>query len=214
VGLNGFMNVIDAAHGVTIDVPHPVIDDNYPDDLGSSNNPYGFRRIYIPPGPQHLNGDAALHFVRSRHGDVQGDFGRDQRQQILINQLRRVLLSQDGAALAALAPSLLKSFQDHIKTDPSLTPNLSTAAYYFSLLRAVGHVKPTQYVLQPPYSTPDYWVYDNDPDVVAQNGGTAPQVDAVLPNWTLINPLIQRVFGGQSFTAPHCAQVPGASSSS
>lgn len=212
VGLNGFINVIDTVNGVTIDVPHPVIDDTYPDDLANPNKPNTYRRIYIPPGPQHLRGDAALHFVRSRHGDAQGDFGRSQRQQIVINQLRRMLLGQNGADLVALAPDLFKSFSGHIKTDPGLSPDLSTAAYYLSLLRSVGHVKPKQYVLQPPYSTADYWVYDHDPDVVATNGGQPVNENAVLPNWQLINPLIQRIFGGQSTATPHCSPATGASS--
>ena len=212
VGLNGFINVVNAVDGVTLDVSHPVIDDAYPDDQANPNHPNAYRRIYIPPGPQHLNGDSALHFVRSRHGDVQGDFGRSQRQQILINQLRHMLLSQDGAALVALGPTILKNFEHHVKTDPGLSPDLSTAAYYFSLLRAVGHVKPVQYVLQPPYSTADYWVYDHDPDVEAINGGQPVNEDAVLPNWSLINPLIQRIFGGQSNATPHCSAATGASS--
>jgi LCP family protein required for cell wall assembly len=201
VGLKGFIRVVDSMGGVTLDVTHPVIDDTYPDDLANPNDPYAYRRIYIPPGPQHLGGDAALRFVRSRHGDVQGDFGRSQRQQIVISQLRRLLMSQDGAALVALAPALLKDFQGEIKTDIA-SPDLATAAYYWSLLRSVGHARITQVVLAPPYSTPDYWVTDTDPHVETDNGGQPLQEDAVLPNWPLINHEIQRLFGAQYSSDP------------
>jgi LCP family protein required for cell wall assembly len=201
VGLKGFIRVVDSMGGVTLDVTHPVIDDTYPDDLANPNDPYAYRRIYIPPGPQHLGGDAALRFVRSRHGDVQGDFGRSQRQQIVISQLRRLLMSQDGAALVALAPALLKDFQGEIKTDIA-SPDLATAAYYWSLLRSVGHPRISQVVLSPPYSTPEYWVTDTDPQVEAGNGGQPLQEDAVLPNWPLINQKIKSLFGAQYVNDP------------
>jgi LCP family protein required for cell wall assembly len=212
VGLKGFIRVVDSIGGVTLDVTHPVIDDTYPDDLVNPRDPYAYRRIYIPPGPQHLGGDAALRFVRSRHGDVQGDFGRSQRQQIMISQLRRLLMSQDGVALVALAPALLKDFQGEIKTDIA-SPDLATAAYYWSLLRSVAHARITQVVLSPPYSTPEYWVTDTDPQVVRGNGGQPLQEDAVLPNWPLINQKIKSLFGAQYFNDPqhYCASAPGAS---
>ena len=201
VGLKGFIRVVDSVGGVALDVTHPVIDDTYPDDLANPNDPYAYRRIYIPPGPQHLGGDAALRFVRSRHGDVQGDFGRSQRQQIVIRQVRRLLASQDGAALVALAPALLKDFQGEIKTDIA-SPDLATAAYYWSLLRSVAHARITQVVLSPPYSTPEYWVTDTDPQVETANGGQPLQEDAVLPNWPLINQKIQSLFGAQYVDDP------------
>jgi anionic cell wall polymer biosynthesis LytR-Cps2A-Psr (LCP) family protein len=132
---------------------------------------------------------------------VQGDFGRSQRQQIVISQLRRVLMSQDGAALVALAPSLLKDFEGEIKTDIA-SLGLDTAAYYWSLLRSVAHARITQVVLSPPYSTPEYWVTDTDPQVETGNGGQPLQEDAVLPNWDLINQEIKRLFGAQYVDDP------------
>ena len=209
VGLKGFIKVVDTMQGVTLDVTHPVLDDAYPDDLANPNDPYAYRRIYIPPGPQHLNGDAALHFVRSRHGDIQGDFGRSQRQQILLTQLRRVLNHQDGPALVSLMPALLQDFKGELKTD--IQPDLQNAAFYLSLLRSVAHAKITQVVLAPPtYSTADYWVYDTDPQVTAGNGGQSVHENAVLPNWPAINGEIQQLFGGQYFTNPHCNGGTGA----
>lgn len=202
VGLKGFTKVIDTLNGVSIEVTHPVVDDTYPDDL--SGNAYAYRRIYIPPGPQHLDGSDALHFVRSRHGDIQGDFGRSQRQQILLTQIRR-LVDQSGNDLIALAPSLLRDFHGELQTGASV--DLGTAAYYYSLLRSVAHTKIAQVVLQPPlYSTPGVPEYDADP---RHNTGGAPE-DTVAPNWPAISAEIRRIFGGQSFSAPHCARVVGA----
>lgn len=207
VGLQGFIKVIDSMNGVTVDVTHPVLDDTYPDDL-NPNDPYAYRRIYIPPGPQHLNGSTALLFVRSRHGDLQSDFSRSQRQQILIQQVRRALLSQDAASLVALVPSLLQDLQGNIKTD--ISPSLGTAAYYWSLLRSAAHYTLTQIVLSPPYSDETYWVADSDPSIEKLNNGQPAQTDAVKLHWDLVNAKIQSVFGPPDYSAPHCAGIPGA----
>ena len=76
VGLDGLIKVIDTLGGVDIDVLHPIVDDTYPADITSPNNPYDYQRVSIPPGPQHLDGSTALEYVRSRHGDLLEDVGR------------------------------------------------------------------------------------------------------------------------------------------
>jgi len=209
VGLNGFKTVIDDLHGTTLDVTHPVVDDTYPDDL--SGNPYAYRRIYIPPGPQHLNGDAALHFVRSRHGDAQGDFGRSDRQQVLIDQLRRTFAGQDSTTLVSLLPQLLQDFGGELKTDA--TVDFSTATQYLALFQALKNQKPTNVVLSPPYSY-DQYAYDYDPDVARETGQSPFREYALAPNWNLIDPKIVQLFGGQANPSQmpnnYCARVPGA----
>src|SRR5437588_11647274 len=68
VGLDGFAKVIDTLGGLDIDVTHPIVDDSYPDDTGAHpNDPFAYKRLYIPPGPQHMNGLQALESLRSAH---------------------------------------------------------------------------------------------------------------------------------------------------
>jgi LCP family protein required for cell wall assembly len=205
VGLAGFTKVVDSIDGITLDVTHPVVDNSYPDD-SKPNDPFAYRRLYIPPGPQHINGDAALHFVRSRHGDVKSDFGRSERQQILLSQLRRMLLAKDGADLAALAPTLLNDMQGKVKTSFPLT-DLPTVARFLSLLRSEAHDKITNVVLSSPYST-EYSQPDTDPAVAQWSAvpGQPFQQAAVGLNWPLVNQEIVSLFGGQDFSAPHCSQ--------
>ena len=50
-----------------------VVDDSYPTDRGQ------LMRVYIPSGIQHMTGEEALVYARSRHGS--SDFDRGQRQQ-------------------------------------------------------------------------------------------------------------------------------------
>ncbi len=48
VGLDGFAKVIDTFGGVNVDITHPVVDDTYPNDSGTSsnpNNPYAYNRL-------------------------------------------------------------------------------------------------------------------------------------------------------------------------
>ncbi len=210
VGLQGFTKVIDSMDGVNIDVTYPVLDDTYPDDLNGSSDPYGYRRIYIPPGPQHLDGANALHFVRSRHGDVQGDFARSSRQQIVLTQLRHMLLDQDGASLVALAPSILRDLQSEVRTDLGNSLDFNTAVTYYRLLKSVSGANPHQVILAPPmYSTEGVSERDYDP----QHGAPGQTEDTVAPYWPAINAEIVQLFGARDTSADpqgYCKQVPGA----
>jgi LCP family protein required for cell wall assembly len=87
VGLKGLIQLIDMVGGVDVVTSNPVMDDFYPNDINSSN-PYGTYRVAVLPGPQHLDGIHAMQYVRSRHSDLRGDFGRSQRQQQVLLSLR------------------------------------------------------------------------------------------------------------------------------
>jgi len=84
VSLTGFVRLVNAVDGLWIDVPEAVYDDYYPLENG-------LRHIvlYIKPGCQHMDGSRALAFARSRHGS--SDYGRMQRQQLVLLALRRQL---------------------------------------------------------------------------------------------------------------------------
>ena len=133
VGLNGFSKVIDTLGGVDVDVIHPVVDDSYPDDTGhvsDVSNPYGYRRIYIPAGPQHFNGEEALQYVRSRHSDQIGDIGRTQRQQQVLEALKHKL---DLSHVINNMTQLLQDLKGQIYTDLSEQEMLGFANYGRSL---------------------------------------------------------------------------------
>src|SRR5438067_514868 len=80
VGLLGLIRVIDAIGGIDIVTSNPVLDDYYPLDITTTST-WGYQRIAVFGGPQHLDGRHALQYVRSRHNDLQSDFGRSRRQQ-------------------------------------------------------------------------------------------------------------------------------------
>lgn len=148
VGLTGFVKVIDTAGGVDIDVTHPMVDDNYPDDVANSGGSvYDYKRLYIAPGPQHLDGPQALEYVRTRHSDLIGDFGRSARQQQVLSALKAKLATPDTISQT---PQLLKDLNGYLLTDMQL----DDLAFLGNLARNVDLNKVQHITLSPPYSTP------------------------------------------------------------
>lgn len=88
VGLLGLIKVIDAIGGVDVVTSNPVMDDYYPADV-YGGDPYGYKRVAVLAGPQHLDGVHAMEYVRSRHGDLQSDIGRSKRQQQVLQAIRQ-----------------------------------------------------------------------------------------------------------------------------
>lgn len=116
VGLQGFIKVIDTVHGVDVNVIHPVVDDTYPDDVGTKGAAQSnYKRVYIPDGPQHLDGPTALEYVRSRHST--NDFDRSARQQQVLSALK---LKLDNAGVFSELPQIAKDLQGSVYT--SLNP--------------------------------------------------------------------------------------------
>jgi LCP family protein required for cell wall assembly len=169
VGLKGLVRVIDKVGGVDVVTSNPVLDDFYPADLDSTN-PYGYTRVAVLPGPQHLDGVNALKYVRSRHGDLRGDLGRSQRQQQVLIALRA---KSKSLGLADI-PDLTSSFNGEFST--SIT--VDRFGSLLSLAKAFDNGKVKQIVLLPPYTS---------------NAQIAGQ-DVLLPDWNQILPLVRASF--------------------
>jgi LCP family protein required for cell wall assembly len=116
VGLQGFVNIINSLGGVDIVVSHPMVENDFPDDLNPLGGKYAIRRFFIPAGPQHLDGITALEYVRARHADQIGDLGRNQRQQQVLLQLKHKMTRMDLGQL----PSIIQDLKGEFRTD--LTP--------------------------------------------------------------------------------------------
>ncbi len=173
VGLDGFIKVIDTVGGVDVDVLHPITDDNYPDDVGANaKDPYAYKRLYIPPGPQHLSGTQALEYVRSRHADLVGDFGRSARQQSVLGALKIKLNNPD---IIGKLSEIAHDLDGYVKTDMQLTDVLKMMNFARGLdLNSIQRI-----ILGPPYS---------------QTGTTPNGISVVYPNCALIVPAIAKMF--------------------
>lgn len=72
----------------------------------------------------HLNGKAALAFTRMRHQDPQGDYGRQERQQLVLQALMKKLASHEGIAHTQ---DFINSLNGNVKTNLKLTEVLKLA---------------------------------------------------------------------------------------
>jgi polyisoprenyl-teichoic acid--peptidoglycan teichoic acid transferase len=106
VNFNGFKKVVDAVGGVTINVQVPVVDDAFPGSTGRS------QRLYIPSGIQHMDGDQALRYARSRN--TSDDFDRGARQQRVLLSLRE---QADPQILLPRLPELVEALKSAVRTD-------------------------------------------------------------------------------------------------
>lgn len=123
VNFRGFERLIDAIGGIDIDVPRPILDDEYPLEGG------GVKRVYVPAGWQHMDGRTALEYARSRHAD--SDFGRNQRQQqVLVSAANRAFQLD----MVPKLPGMLGILRESVTTDIPPTTILSIA----QLARSIG----------------------------------------------------------------------------
>jgi LCP family protein required for cell wall assembly len=106
VNFDGFREIVDTLDGITVEVDRAIRDDRYPDEQ------CGYMSIYIPKGVQHMDGETALQYARSRHGS--SDFDRARRQQKVLFAIRDRALSLD---LLPKLPQLLRTMGDTVQTD-------------------------------------------------------------------------------------------------
>lgn len=106
VNLEGFVDMIDALGGVTINVQQRVYDGEYPHEDGT------VEVIDIAPGIQHLDGHLALAYARSRR--TSDDYNRMGRQRCVLEALAE---QADVVTLLQQFPTLVPIIQDSVLTD-------------------------------------------------------------------------------------------------
>ncbi|MBZ0299199.1 MAG: LCP family protein [Anaerolineae bacterium] len=79
LNFSGFVGLVDAVGGVTIDVTHPIVDYNYPTE------DFGVKTVEFEIGVQHMDGERALIYARTRYAD--DDYRRAERQQQVVSAL-------------------------------------------------------------------------------------------------------------------------------
>lgn len=106
-------DLVDALGGVDIEVPYDIVDYEYPDMN------FGYDPLILRAGLQHLDGQTALKFARTRHGD--NDFERARRQQIVLYAVRdRVLNLNMLPQLVVQSPSMFAALADNVYTGLTL----------------------------------------------------------------------------------------------
>lgn len=99
-----FIAAVDAVGGIDVNVPKAIYDPQFPDGEGDT------MVFELAEGPQHLDGQTALRYVRTRHQD--DDYQRGRRQQQVLLALRDRLTRPDVIPrLPALVAALINAGQ-------------------------------------------------------------------------------------------------------
>jgi hypothetical protein len=117
VDFTGFRRIVDTLGGIDVDVPQIINDPKYPDEN------YGYDPFYIEAGAQHLDGNTALKYARTR-ATLGADFDRARRQQQVLIAIREKAL-----AIGAVPkiPELWATMADTVQTDLQLVDILELA---------------------------------------------------------------------------------------
>ncbi|MFP3895516.1 MAG: LCP family protein [Anaerolineales bacterium] len=150
INFSGFEKIIDEIGGITIDVEKAIYDPEYPD----GNR--GTMVVDIPAGLQQMDGETALQYARSRHGN--SDFDRMRRQQAVIMAVRDKVLSLDMPV--SRIPKLIEVAGDTVKTDLTLEEMLALA----KIAKRIDRSNIEQAVLDDSMTTtvvtPENWVVE------------------------------------------------------
>ncbi|MBC2346479.1 LytR family transcriptional regulator [Listeria welshimeri] len=118
INMEGFKDLVDAVGGISV----------YNDiDLTEVNSKF-------VKGNITLNGTEALQYVRIRHEDPRGDFGRQDRQRDVIIGIANKIVSTSGVSNFE---SIMKAVGDNFQTNMTLTDITTMAANYASVLKDV-----------------------------------------------------------------------------
>ena len=111
IDFDAFQQVVDDVGGVNVMVENDLYDARYP---GPN---YSYETFSITKGFHQLDGATALQYVRERHGDPEGDFGRAKRQQQVIQAVKEKLFSMDTLFNAPKLNDVLNTLGDNVTTN-------------------------------------------------------------------------------------------------
>ncbi|MEJ2737318.1 MAG: LCP family protein [Anaerolineae bacterium] len=169
VNFQAFERIVDTLGGIDLYVPESLHDTRYPNPR--PEDPYGYKTVHFDPGWQHMDGQQALEYARSRMST--SDFDRAKRQQQILLAIRERALSGGGILRW---PLLARAVMDEIKTDMSWGQLLGLAVRAMRIDTSNLRRVVLEYPLVEDYQRAD---------------GAAVQ----LPDWDLINPVIEDLFG-------------------
>ncbi len=122
INFNGFVQIVDLIGGIDLAVAEAIYDEEYP------TSDYGVETFYLAAGLQHLDGETALKYARTRHGD--SDYGRSRRQQEVIRAVADKVLSLDMIpTLLPKALMLVSTMRNSIDTNLPLMKQYEIATY-------------------------------------------------------------------------------------
>ncbi len=158
VEFDGFRRIVDTLGGLDVPVACPYTDWRLIDPTYDPYNAENWSLYTVPSGMDHMDGDLALWYARSRMKS--NDFDRGRRQQEVLRAILSRALSTD--ALARI-PELYSAFSGTISTDIGLADMVKLALYAPRLPNASIR----GYYIRPPYVSD--WVTPGGAQVLLPN---------------------------------------------
>jgi LCP family protein required for cell wall assembly len=117
VDFKAFVDMVNTVGGITVDVPKAFVDTSYPGPNDS------YQTVRFEPGVQTMDGDRALIYARSRHGNngEGSDFARARRQQQVILALKEKVLSFGTYTNPTVVKKLIDSLSSNVTTNLDLS---------------------------------------------------------------------------------------------
>jgi polyisoprenyl-teichoic acid--peptidoglycan teichoic acid transferase len=115
----GFQEIVDEVGGITVDVPFKF-----------SQVSIESKTIYFKKGPMEMNGIEALTYAQMRKQDKRGDFGRQERQQQVIQAIADEALSIQSFAKAG---DIIDTLGDNVRTNITLREMFAFRNFYKEL---------------------------------------------------------------------------------
>ncbi len=168
VDFQSFQTIVDTLGGVDVNVPRALHDTKYPNP--QPGDLYGMKTVHFDAGWQHLDGQRALEYARSRMST--SDFDRAKRQQLILLAIREKALNLN---LIPKLPSLAATMGNSVKTDMTLDEMIELAR----LAPQINMDSIKSVVIQKPM------VYGYR----TETGGAVQ-----LPKWDLIRPVVEDLF--------------------
>lgn len=177
LNINDLEELIDILGGIEVDVPVAFTDPQFPRenvDVSQERDPAVlYKEVSFALGPQHMDGQRALEYMRSRHaeGDEGTDLARSQRQQLVIAaMLDKLEETRSATTLGKLYRFYLDHFANYLSLEeiidlltPAVVVNQEWRSPSFTLQNQQLSIYPEQedgLLLQPPtWQTQGLWVY-------------------------------------------------------
>ncbi len=142
----GFRKFIDALGGVDVWVERAFTDTQYPVNDDADIDP-SYKTVHFDAGLQHLDGERAIQFARSRYAPEDGsDFGRARRQHSLMIGVKEQVFRVETLPRAL---SLLDALEGHLRTSLSFTEFRDLAGWAQELARDKRPINVRSAVLDP-----------------------------------------------------------------
>lgn len=153
IDFDGFKDVVDAMDGIDVNVPYDIVDEAYPTE------DYGTEVVTFNAGMQHMDGETALKYVRTRHADSD-DARRDRQFQVMLALFDKA----KNVRSVANADEVIRALGKSVQTSFPLNQQLLLARIGMEVDRSNIRLSSLRPPLLEAGSTADgKWVYVGDP---------------------------------------------------